>query len=130
MSFFKKVFGKKEESAVAKNDEASSPVNVEEEFQKAMGILSKFRRTAYLPQAVPGANTFSSNCKTGGFPYLRHAQDWPLCPNCNKNMQLFLQLNLENLPERKGKGLVQLFYCTTSEPMLCAVFQSYLLQEN
>ena len=31
-------------------------------------------------------------------------------------MQLFLQLNLNELPVKKENGLVQLFYCTTAEP--------------
>ncbi len=48
---------------------------------------------------------------------MRTENDWPKCPNCKKNLQLLLQLNLKELPEKSGEGLIQLFYCTTSEPL-------------
>ncbi len=35
-------------------------------------------------------------------------------------MQLFLQLNLSEIPERQSNGLLQLFYCTSTTP-LCEV---------
>lgn len=117
MSFLKKLFGIKTDDLNEKNEGKPQKVALEEEFQKAMASLSRFKRTAYLPQVQPNPNTYSTASKIGGFPYLRHETDWPVCPNCNKHMQLFLQLNLDDLPERKEDGLVQLFYCTTGEPL-------------
>lgn len=85
-------------------------------MSKAIEILSKFKRKAYLPQIKENANNFSTSSKIGGFPYLRNENDWPICPNCKNNMQLLLQLNLNELPEKEEEGLIQLFYCTTTEP--------------
>jgi len=60
--------------------------------------------------------TFSSDSKFGGYPYLRTEDDWPVCPNCKRNMQLFLQLELEKIPVSKQQGLLQMFYCTSFDP--------------
>ncbi|WP_018343858.1 DUF1963 domain-containing protein [Cytophaga aurantiaca] len=116
MSFLKKLFGIKTEK-LEPVTKKSDPINIEEEFIKTIDILSKFKRKAYLPRVNENPNSFSTQSKIGGFPYLRNENDWPICPNCQKNMQLFLQLNLNDLPERKDEGLIQLFYCTTSDPV-------------
>jgi Domain of unknown function (DUF1963) len=43
---------------------------------------------------------------------------WPICPHCREPMQFFLQLNLRQLPEelvnKFGNSLLQLFYCTSN----------------
>ncbi len=75
--------------------------------------LAPLKKTAYLPQTEVVEATFSTQSKIGGLPYLRNEEDWPVCPNCGKHQQLFLQLNLSQLPERQSEGLIQLFYCTT-----------------
>ncbi|MEM6318201.1 MAG: DUF1963 domain-containing protein [Bacteroidota bacterium] len=85
-------------------------------LEKALSLLNNYKRKAYLPRTQVKQREFSSASKFGGFPYLRNKNDWPICPNCGNNMQLFLQLNLEDLPERRGEGLIQLFYCTNSDP--------------
>lgn len=55
-----------------------------------------------------------------GKPYLLPGEQYPHCSNCGKPMQLFVQLNLNTLPEGLagvfGSGLLQLFYCTSTEP--------------
>lgn len=118
MNFLKKLFSKKTETKVSQEDEEPElTFNTEEAFSRAIEILSKYKRIAYLPKVKENTYSFSPSSKIGGFPYLRNETDWPICPNCQKNMQLFLQLNLEELPEKKEKGLIQLFYCTTSEPL-------------
>ena len=90
---------------------------IEIAFNNSIKTLDKFKRIAYIPVTTASKSEFSNKSKIGGLPYLRNDKDWPICPNCKKNMQLFLQLNLEELPERKAKGLAQLFYCTTNEPL-------------
>lgn len=107
----------KKENQTERNHNNSQSTNIEEKFSKAIKILDKYKRKAYLPKIVKNENSFSTRSKIGGFPYLRNKTDWPICPNCKKNMQLFLQLNLEDLPKKKDNGLVQLFYCTTSKPL-------------
>lgn len=113
MSFLKNIFGNKQNTANEKNQQKADQ---EVELKKAIDLLSKYKKKAYLPQTQDNQNKFSSASKIGGFPYLRNENDWPVCPNCNKNMQLFLQLNLNDLPENQDKGLIQLFYCTTDKP--------------
>ena len=66
----------------------------------------------------PDASKFS------GVPWLNDDEEWPKCANCNQHLQLFLQLNLDELPQplmgEFGEGLIQLFYCTNDDP-LCEV---------
>lgn len=124
MNFFKKIFSKIKERK-AQNKKAKEEY-IEGVLEKALETLSKFRRDAYLPKVTENSNSFSSVSKIGGLPYLRNKEDWPVCSNCNKNMQLFLQLNLEDLPEAKDTGLIQLFYCTTNKPKCELDLEAYL----
>jgi len=52
-------------------------------------------------------------------PWLAYNEEWPSCPNCNQPLNLFVQLNLKDLPEIPDKckpnGLIQLFYCINSK---------------
>ncbi len=99
-----------------KKENNNSLAKTEAELKKAVKILEKYKRKAYLPVVSQNINEFSDKSKIGGYPYLRNENDWPLCPNCLKNMQLFLQLNLNDLPENKKNGMIQLFYCTSENP--------------
>ncbi len=110
MDFIKKIFSGENKSVESLN------IKLEEEFSKTIEILNQYKKTAYIPVTQNFKSEFSTNSKFGGFPYLRNENDWPICPNCSKNMQLFLQLNLEDLPIQKESGLIQLFYCTNEEP--------------
>ena len=86
-----------------------------EKIEKAKSQLQAFIKKAYVPVVKVNKNAMHNEAsKFGGYPYLRNPKDWPACPNCKENMQLFLQLNLEKLPMKygNGKGLMQLFYCT------------------
>lgn len=118
MNILQRLFGKKNKPAPVAMPPADTIVenNLEERVNKTMELLEGLKRTAYLPITSEHENTFSDQSKIGGFPYLRNIEDWPKCPNCQKHLQLFLQLNLEQLPERKDSGLIQLFYCTSKEP--------------
>jgi len=60
-----------------------------------------------------------NDSKFSGKPVLKKGESWPICANCNKPMQLFVQLNLSQLPagaDIKGEGYLQMFYCTSYEP--------------
>ncbi len=124
MNLIRKLFGWKPKEKTIKKDD-SVEINVEAEFNRTISILKGFKRTAYLPETKENSNSFSSKSKIGGFPYLRHENDWPTCPNCKKNMQLFLQLNLSELPEKSEEGLIQLFYCTNSQPLCESDLEAY-----
>lgn len=119
MNILQRLFGKKNKpEPVVKPPlkTIAAENNLEQRLNKTMHELEMLKRTTYLPNTTEHENTFSDQSKIGGFPYLRDAEDWPKCPNCQKHMQLFLQLNLEHIPERKDHGLIQLFYCTSKAP--------------
>jgi len=99
-----------------------SQITIQEEIQQALEKLEPYKRNAFLPITETVEPEFSAVDKMGGLPHLRHADDWPICPNCKIHMQLFLQLNLAQLPERKQQGLLQMFYCTTNEEDLLCEF--------
>jgi uncharacterized protein YwqG len=77
-----------------------------------------FERPAWLPVTEEGDGA-AADSKFAGTPFLPGGEGWPLCPNCDLPMQLFVQLNLGQLPEavrdEYGAGLIQLFYCTSDE---------------
>jgi uncharacterized protein YwqG len=82
--------------------------------------IRQFRRAAWKPvtENRDGALTAS---KFSGKPWLGETESWPVCGICGKEMQLFIQLNLDHLPQelnnRYGSGLLQMFYCTNSDVM-------------
>ena len=82
--------------------------------------LKKYRKTCWKPQVVDGDGELDAS-KYSGLPWLSADEDWPNCGNCQQPMQLFLQLNLDHLPDviqnKFGSGLLQLFYCTNREKM-------------
>jgi len=57
--------------------------------------------------------------KFSGRPWLAQDEPWPACPLCGQLMQFFLQLNSSELPEPVGQefgtGLLQMFYCCSSQ---------------
>lgn len=86
--------------------------------EKFMKKIKPFKRTSYVPvtETREGALTDS---KFGGIAWVSESAPWPGCPHCKQKMNLFVQLNLETLPERPvgcpKTGLIQLFYCTNGE---------------
>lgn len=82
-----------------------------------------FKQTTWKPGVANGDGTVYDS-KFAGMPGLSPNEIWPVCQNCGEPMTFFLQLNLESLPEALngefGTGLLQLFYCTNSDP-LCEV---------
>src|SRR5262249_9959501 len=78
-----------------------------------------FKRKAWMPLTVEG-DSDRTGSKFSGKPWLAKGETWPACQNCGKTMQLFLQLNLQDLPEpvrgQYGICLLQIYYCTNTEP--------------
>ncbi len=76
--------------------------------------FDKQKRTAWKPKVRAGSGQLTDS-KFGGHPWLSPRDSWPLCKGCDRPLELFVQLNLEEVPEavagRFGKGLLQLFYC-------------------
>jgi uncharacterized protein YwqG len=80
--------------------------------------LARHRRSAWKPivEEGDGPATVSKFC---GTPWISSNAPWPDCAHCKKPLQLFLQLDLNNLPEKVGQqfgaGLLQLVYCIREE---------------
>ncbi|MGB5961137.1 MAG: DUF1963 domain-containing protein [Coleofasciculaceae cyanobacterium] len=84
--------------------------------------LSPVKRLAWMPIVQEGDGILTAS-KFAGKPWLRAEEQWPICPNCHKKLQFFLQLNLDKLPDKlKGKfgnGLLQ-FFCCINKKTECA----------
>lgn len=85
--------------------------------------IRDFKRSTWKPLVTAGDGPLDAS-KFSGMAWLNNGEEWPKCPNCNNHLQLFLQLNLDDLPPplagKFGEGLIQLFYCTNQDP-LCEV---------
>jgi hypothetical protein len=81
------------------------------------------RRSAWRPVVVPGepAQTMSKFCGTS---WLVDREAHPTCKHCGRALQLFVQLDLDHLPDQLagffGTGVLQLFYCIGSAAMTVA----------
>ncbi len=116
MSFLKKIFSSNKKKEFVNTQKVPTRNEIEKAYSDSIMVLENFKRVTYIPEITNSKAEFSKKSKIGGLPFLRNEDDWPVCPNCKKNMQLFVQLNLEELPEKRDKGIAQLFYCTSNEP--------------
>jgi uncharacterized protein YwqG len=86
----------------------------EEIVRKLEPWLAMHRRPAWKPVVVDGDGPATAS-KFCGTPWVDATHPWPECGTCKTPLQLFLQLNLDELPEELsrafGTGLLQLFYC-------------------
>jgi uncharacterized protein YwqG len=87
--------------------------------------IKQVERKAWIPETAAGDGSNVAS-KFSGTPYLSDNESYPICQNCSKPMQLFVQLNLSELPQAFqasvgiNKGILQMFYCLSEEP-LCEV---------
>jgi uncharacterized protein YwqG len=97
----------------------AKPARPEPTIEELLARLARQRRTAWLPRTADGPTGLAGS-KFGGLPLLASGEPWPACGNCRRPMQLFLQLNGEELPAELELPLpgrvVQLFYCTSQKP--------------
>lgn len=92
---------------------------VSEELKESiLGKLKDIKRKAWVPEVEEGDGDATAS-KFSGKPYLPEDEDLPLCEGCGKPLQLFIQLNIAELPDQFKKqigmeeGIIQMFYCTT-----------------
>jgi uncharacterized protein YwqG len=82
--------------------------------------IEAFKKSAWIPITVEGDGS-RVDSKFAGTPFIPAGEDYPLCGNCGKPLQLFLQLDLSKIPDALGDefghGLLQFFYCTSEEPL-------------
>lgn len=90
--------------------------------------IRQFRRIAFEPVTEDRDGDLTAS-KFSGKPWLAETENWPTCGICGKKMQLFVQLNLDNLPQELnnqfGSGLLQMFYCTNSDVMCEVQAEAY-----
>lgn len=82
--------------------------------------LAPWSRPYWKPETVDEDGPVTAS-KFSGRPWLSPDEVWPICPSCEQPLQLFVQLNTQDFPaevkDNYGNGLIQLFYCTSSEPL-------------
>lgn len=86
-----------------------------EEIVKALEPwLSSVRRPGWKPVVEEGDPALAAS-KFCGMPWTGPETNWPECKGCGEPLSLLVQLDLDALPEelsnRFGTGLLQLFYC-------------------
>jgi uncharacterized protein YwqG len=93
-------------------------MTTEEIVQHLEPWLAKQRRPAWKPVVQDGDGPVAAS-KFAGLPWIGPEAPWPVCGECKQPLQLFLQLDLADLPteldQRFGTGLLQLFYCVRDE---------------
>ncbi len=86
--------------------------------QKLLERIAKFKRTTWLPVVEKRTGSVLTS-KFSGIPLLDKNESWPQCAHCHQEMQLFVQLNAQELPAEAqqafGNGILQVFYCTNDE---------------
>ena len=96
--------------------ETVAPPDPEEVLEK----VEVYRRTTWMPVIDEEEQEVTAS-KIGGEAFIPAGEEHPHCPNCGKELTLFLQLNPKNLPENcdldlDPEKLIQLFYCTNQDP--------------
>jgi uncharacterized protein YwqG len=80
--------------------------------------ITQFVRPAWKPVVTVGDGDRLAS-KFSGRPWLAIDETWPGCPCCAEPLQLFVQLNLSQLPkpvrEEFGTGLLQMFHCMSDK---------------
>lgn len=93
-------------------------MNSAEILQQLAPWREVYQRPAWKPIVQEGDGEVTAS-KFSGMPWLAEDEAYPCCQSCQGAMPLFLQLNLADLPAeltgRFGKGLLQLFYCTSDD---------------
>ena len=89
-------------------------MNRDEVLKQLAPWLEQHARPTWKP-LVSESDGSTTASKFSGIPWLAEQEAWPTCSGCHNPLQLFLQLNLAELPPelngRFGAGLLQLFYC-------------------
>lgn len=96
--------------------------------------LLAHRRTGWLPELGDAGADTPQGSRFGGRPWLPTGVTWPVCPGCGKTMHLLVQLAVDTLPEDTALSsrnplpagtLLQLFYCTSDDPLCEDDLESY-----
>jgi uncharacterized protein YwqG len=98
--------------------ERAKAMTTDQVIKKLEPWLAKHQRPAWKP-VVENGDGPPTVSKFSGMPWIGADDPWPNCGHCSQPLQLFLQLNLDDLPSELGQpfgtGLLQLFYCCRGE---------------
>lgn len=128
MGFFRKIkqwiSGSETRRAVEKD--IAPTVDLDEILKK----IAVYKRSTWMP-VVDEEEEQLLGSKIGGKAYIPAGEQHPHCPNCQKELVLFLQLNPKDLPadsdlDLEPGVLVQLFYCTSQTPHCEVVCEAFL----
>ncbi len=98
--------------------------------EKLLQKLESLKRKTWKPVVKKGDKRLTAS-KFSGTPYFLSGEEWPLCGNCKRPMQLFVQLNIAELPEEfrslseMRDGLLQMFYCVSKNPPCSVDCEAY-----
>ena len=119
MGFLKRLFSKQN----TRPDTTSGA-----ELSDVLGKLETVKRRAYVPITESGDSHLSGS-KISGHPQVNEQYPWPVCPNCGGRMQLFWQQDLADDKLSHSypvtSGLLQIFYCVSSDPLCEDDCESY-----
>lgn len=89
-------------------------MELDELLERLQPWFNRNSRPAWRPVTEPGESPLILS-KFSGTPWLPSGEEWPRCRNCGEPIAMFLQLDLDELPEELGQpfgsGLIQFFYC-------------------
>jgi hypothetical protein len=83
--------------------------------------LQEYRRDAWIPIVDPGDSKPTAS-KFGGVAAIPAGEEWPVCGNCSRAMDLLLQLNSGQVPDfgvRGFPGILQVFTCLQDDDFEC-----------
>jgi len=110
-----------ESAAAAAVEEAAEPEPEPEppEALEREAWIARWSRRPFTPRTREGDGPVVAS-KFCGAALLHPGEAWPVCPGCERPMRLFVQLDLATLPPElphpHREGMVQLFYCTSTDP--------------
>jgi hypothetical protein len=84
----------------------------QKEFRDLKNKLNNLglNKKVFLPLIKNEQGTLTDS-KIFGIPFLPNNKAWPLCPLCNNNMLLLIQLNFDTLPIEININILQMFIC-------------------
>lgn len=102
----------------SQSSEVPLPTQIVNDSPNSNLNITQFVRPAWKPIVIEGDSDRLAS-KFSGRPWLGIDETWPGCPCCAEPLQLFLQLNLSQLPEpvreEFGTGLLQMFHCMSDK---------------
>lgn len=109
-------------------------------FTEIRNIIAHLNKKGFLNKAfrptIKKEKGDITDSKFGGKPFLLKNERWPICGLCQEPMTLFVQLNIDKMPQEVKDsiglyaGMVQLFYCTNNKDQCGSCGGDYKVNEK